>query len=128
MAAVRGALRPELLNRIQHIAFFYPLDEASVRQIIDKVLAGVRARLRERGITLELTEAAYALLMKEGFDPHMGAREMERAVDRLLVQPLGKALLEGRFAEGATVRVDARGREMVMEDVDDTRAAAPGAG
>ena len=60
--------------------------------------------------------------MKEGFDPHFGAREMERAIDRLLVQPLGKALLEGRFAEGTTVRVDARDEKLVLEDAERTRA------
>jgi ATP-dependent Clp protease ATP-binding subunit ClpC len=114
--AVARALRPELLNRIQHMVFFYPLDEAAVRRIIDKILDGVRGRLRERDITLELAESAYGLLMKKGFDPDFGAREMERAVERLLVQPLGRALLEGRFLGGATVRVHARGEALALED------------
>ena len=116
MEAVRGALRPELLNRIQHLVCFEPLSAAVVRQIIDKILDSLRARLRERRINIELTEAAYALLMQVGFDPQYGAREMEHAVDRLLVQPLGKALRADRFAEGRTVRVDARNGEIVLED------------
>ncbi|MSR64894.1 MAG: ATP-dependent Clp protease ATP-binding subunit [Verrucomicrobiae bacterium] len=115
MSAVRQELRPELVNRIDRSVFFYPLGSDAVRAIIDKILNSLRARLHERRISLELTDDAYTLLMQEGFDPELGAREMERTVDRLLVQPLGKALLERRFAEGATVRVDARGNEMVME-------------
>ena len=125
MDAVRGALRPELLNRIQRIVFFYPLDEASVRQIIDKVLSRLRARLRERRVDVELGESAYALLMKEGFRPRFGAREMERAIDRLVVQPLGRALIEGRFGDGTMVRVEARDGELVLleDDPERTRTA-----
>lgn len=123
MDALRGALRPELLNRIQHVVYFEPLAATTVRQIIDKILDGLRARLRSQRIDIALTDAAYALLMQEGFDPQFGTRQMERAVERLLVQPLGRALLEGRFAEGATVQVDARGGALVLEDADRTRAA-----
>jgi ATP-dependent Clp protease ATP-binding subunit ClpC len=122
MTAIRSELRPELINRIQHIVYFYPLGEAVVRQIIDKFLGKLRARLEDREIDLALTDAAYALLMQEGFDPRYGAREMERAVDRLLVQPLGKALLEGRFPPGAELKVDAQDRQLVLEDTTGTRA------
>ena len=118
---MRGALRPELLNRIQRIVVFYPLGEASLRQIIDKALSRLRAQLRERRVDVELTEAAYEVLIKEGFHPRFGARELERAIDRLVVQPLGKALLEGRFAEGTIVRVDAGDGELVLEDAQRTR-------
>jgi ATP-dependent Clp protease ATP-binding subunit ClpC len=121
MDAMRGALRPELLNRIQRTVFFYPLSQESIRQIIDKILGGLRERLRGRRVDVELTEAAYALLMQEGFHAQFGAREMERAIDRLIVQPLGKALLEGRFAEGTTVRVDAADGELLLEDAQRTR-------
>ena len=124
MDSVRGSLRPELLNRIGNVVFFYPLGEESVRRIIDKILGGLRSRLRDRGVDVELTDAAYALLMKEGFDPNFGAREMERTVERLLVEPLGKALLEGRFAQGATVHVDATdGALLFDEDPGRTRPA-----
>jgi ATP-dependent Clp protease ATP-binding subunit ClpC len=123
MDAVKGALRPELLNRIQRTVFFFPLSQESLRQIIDKILGGLRQRLRGRRVNVELSEAAYDLLMQEGSHPQFGAREMERAIDRLLVQPLGKALLEGRFAEGTTVRVDAGDGELVLEDAQRTRPA-----
>jgi len=125
MAVIRQSLRPELFNRIQHVVFFYPLDESVVRRIVDKILDSVRQRLSQRKINIELTAAAYALLMREGFDPQYGAREMERAVDRLIVQPLGKAVLEGRIREGATVRVDARDEQLVLKDTVRTRRIGP---
>jgi len=117
--AVANALRPELLNRIQQMVFFYPLSVEVVRRIIDKILGSLRARLSEKNIRLELTESAYAVLMKHGFDPDFGAREMERTLDRLLAQPLGKALLEGRFPPGSAVRVNARDEELVLENAGD---------
>ena len=123
MDALQRSLRPELLNRIERIVFFYPLGEAAVRRIIDKILVDVGGLLRERRIQVELTDAAYALLMKEGFSPRFGAREMERAVKHLLVEPLGKALLEGRVSDGATVRVDACDDRLQLEDVGRTQPA-----
>jgi len=120
MDAVRGTLRPELLNRIQRMVFFYPLDEVSVRRIIDKFLEELGLRLRERSITIQLAESAYAHLMKVGFDRRFGAREMERTVDRLIVHPLGKALLEGRFPDGTVVCVESHDGEMTLYDAERT--------
>jgi hypothetical protein len=122
LAALHQSLRPELLNRIQHIVFFNPLTEESIRRIIDKIVNSLGTRLQERKIKLELTEATYELLMREGFKPRFGAREMERTIDRLLIQPLGKALLEGGFAEGTTVRVDVSDSKLILEDAQLTRA------
>ncbi|MBI3464880.1 MAG: ATP-dependent Clp protease ATP-binding subunit [Planctomycetes bacterium] len=103
MAAVRQAMRPELVNRIDQCVFFYPLDAQSVRRIIDKIIANLSGRLRDRRIQLHLAPAVYDLLMQQGYDPTYGAREMERAMERLIVQPLGKALLEGKFRDGDRV-------------------------
>jgi len=62
----------------------------------------------------------------EGIDPQFGAREMEPAVDRLLVQPLGRALLAGRFAAGTTMCVDIHDGELLLEDAERTRAVRLG--
>lgn len=112
MQSVRSALRPELLNRVQQVVFFYPLGSEAVRRIVDKLLGRVRARLATRGLDFRLSHAAYDLLMEKGFSPTYGAREMERTIDGLIVQPLGRALLEGRFSEGRTIEVDAAGETM----------------
>ncbi|OGO07219.1 MAG: hypothetical protein A2Y61_02830 [Chloroflexi bacterium RBG_13_60_13] len=115
MDAVRGALRPELLNRIRNIVIFCPLSEPVVRRIVDKFISRLRLWLQDRKVDVELTQLAYQFLTKEGFDPQFGARAMERTIQTLIEEPLSMALLEGRFAEGTTVRVDARDGEMVFE-------------
>ena len=99
MQAVARSLSPELVNRIRQVVVFHPLGEAVVRRIIDKIVDGLRERLLERRIEVILDGSAYEVLMKEGFSRELGAREMERAVERLLAQPLGKALLEGRVRD-----------------------------
>ena len=115
MEALRSALAPEFLNRIQRVVFFDPLDEAAVRQIVDKVLDGLRERLAGRSLSLALDESVYDLLMRQGFDERYGARAMERTVDQLLAQPLGRMILERSFPAGATVRARAEDGRVVFE-------------
>ena len=76
-------------------------------------------RLSERGVTIELTEAARELIGNLGYDPTYGARPLKRVIQKRLVDKLALALLEGEFAEGDTVRVDAADGELVF-----TKAAA----
>ncbi|MCP4204122.1 MAG: ATP-dependent Clp protease ATP-binding subunit, partial [bacterium] len=113
--AVAQTLRPELLNRIQHMVVFKPLTQAVLRGIIDKILGGLRSRLSERNLDIELAESAYDLLVEEGFDRELGARNLERTIDRLLVQPLATALLEAHPTEGSRIQVEARGDQLVLE-------------
>ena len=75
----------------------------------------MRGRLEERRIELELTDAAKEALAEAGWDPTYGARPLKRAIQRLVENPLALRLLEGEFAEGETVRVDADGDELVFE-------------
>ncbi len=103
------------MNRIQQVIHFRALDAAAIRRIVDKILAGVRERLQERGLKLVVADSAYDVLMQRGYDPKFGAREMERAVDQLLVQPLGRALLETRFAAGSTVSVGGKDGVLIFE-------------
>jgi ATP-dependent Clp protease ATP-binding subunit ClpA len=114
------------LNRIEHVILFEPLGEDAIRQIIDKSLERVRRRLASRHLTFELTDGAYELLTREGFDPRWGARGMERAVDRLLAQPLAKALMEGALPKNATVLVKAGSRELVLERAVASHPVQPG--
>ncbi|HEY3382790.1 MAG TPA: ATP-dependent Clp protease ATP-binding subunit [Vicinamibacterales bacterium] len=106
--AVAAALRPELINRIQRIVCFRPLGPETVRRIIGKILDGVSAQLADRQVTLSLSPDAFDVLMERGFDPAMGARQMERTIDRLIVQPLGRSILAGRCPPGTVVMVHAR--------------------
>ncbi|HEY7018373.1 MAG TPA: ATP-dependent chaperone ClpB, partial [Gaiellaceae bacterium] len=105
--AMRDVFRPEFLNRIDEIVEFRPLTKDQIGEIVELQLQRVEARLAERGLRLELTDEARAALAEAGWDPTYGARPLKRAIQRLLENPLALRLLEGEFAEGETIRVDA---------------------
>jgi ATP-dependent Clp protease ATP-binding subunit ClpB len=116
---MREFFRPEFLNRIDEIVEFKRLTKEQLAEIVDLQLTRLRARLAERGIELELTDDAKAALAEAGWDPTFGARPLKRAIQRLVENPLALRLLEGEFADGDTVRVDAQNGDIVF-----TRAAA----
>jgi ATP-dependent Clp protease ATP-binding subunit ClpB len=120
---LRERFRPEFLNRIDEIVVFRPLTREQLAEIVELQLGRLRERLAQRGISLEVTDAAKGLLAEEGWDPAYGARPLKRAIQRLLENPLARALLEGRFAEGDVVRVDARDGELVFERAEFAEAA-----
>jgi ATP-dependent Clp protease ATP-binding subunit ClpC len=106
--ALRQTFRPELLNRIDEIIVFDPLTEEDLKQIVELMLKDLRERLQERGLGLELTEAAKAALVREGYDPNFGARPLRRTIERRIANPLALQVLAGQFQEGDTVLVDYR--------------------
>jgi ATP-dependent Clp protease ATP-binding subunit ClpB len=116
--------RPEFLNRIDEIVEFHPLSKEQIGEIVELQLRRVEARLAERGLRLELTVAAKEILAGAGWDPTYGARPLKRAIQRLLENPLALRLLEGEFAEGDTVRVDARDGELSFEKAQAAQPAA----
>ncbi len=119
---LRDRFRPEFLNRIDEVVLFQPLSREELSEIVELQLGRLRERLAERKLELEVTDAAKELVAEEGWDPAYGARPLKRAIQRLLENPLARELLEGRFADGDTVRVDARDGELVFERAE---AAAP---
>ena len=106
MQALRGHFRPEFLNRVDDVVLFHQLDKQQIHRIANIQLARVQKLLGERRLTLELTEAAKALLGERGFDPQYGARPLKRVIQRLLQDPLAIRILEGEFAEGAKISAD----------------------
>jgi ATP-dependent Clp protease ATP-binding subunit ClpB len=113
--SMREHFRPEFLNRIDEIVEFEPLSKEQIAEIVELQLRRVEARLGERGLGLELTHGAKETLAEAGWDPTYGARPLKRAIQRLLENPLALRLLEGDFAEGDTIRVDASGGELAFE-------------
>jgi len=111
---MRERFRPEFLNRIDEIVVFEPLSREQIAEIVDMQLQRVRERLAERGIALELTDAAKEALAEAGWDPAYGARPLKRAIQRLLENPLALRLLEGDFHDGDTIRVDAADGELTF--------------
>jgi ATP-dependent Clp protease ATP-binding subunit ClpB len=112
---MRDVFRPEFLNRIDEIVEFQPLSKEQIGEIVELQLRRVEARLAERGLRLELTDAAEETLAEAGWDPTYGARPLKRAIQRLLENPLALRLLEGEFSEGDIVRVDASDGELAFE-------------
>ncbi len=109
--------RPEFVNRIDEIVRFRSLSEDDLLPIIDLQLDLVRARLAERRITLEVTDAAHAMVAAEGYDPAFGARPLKRVIQREIVDRLASALLDGSVVDGASVVVDVAGDEITVAAV-----------
>jgi ATP-dependent Clp protease ATP-binding subunit ClpA len=107
MEALRGQFRPEFLNRIDEIIVFHPLTEQHLTRIVDLLLDGVRARLADQDLVLEITPAAQALIVREGTDPAYGARPLKRTIQRLVENPLARGLLRGDFVAGDHIVGDA---------------------
>ncbi len=121
---MRDHFRPEFLNRIDEIVVFSALSREQIAEIVELQLERLRERLAERRITLELTDEAKEALAEAGWDPAYGARPLKRAIQRLVENPLALRLLEGDFADGDTVRVDAVGGELTFSKVSSLTATA----
>ncbi|HYW87523.1 MAG TPA: ATP-dependent chaperone ClpB, partial [Chloroflexota bacterium] len=107
MDAVRSHFRPELINRIDEIVIFQSLGLDQIQKIVEIQLRGLRKRLAERKMSLQLTPAAEQELARAGFDPLYGARPLKRIIQKSLVQPLAVRLLQGQFRDGDTIVVEA---------------------
>jgi ATP-dependent Clp protease ATP-binding subunit ClpB len=118
---LREFFRPEFLNRVDEVVEFQALTREQLSEIVELQLERLRARLAERGLDLELTPDAKELVAEAGWDPAYGARPLKRAIQRLVENPLAKRLLEGEFADGDTVLVDADGEGLTFKKA---RAAA----
>jgi len=118
MRELRAAFRPEFLNRIDDIVLFKPLTRDEILKIVDLQAEDLRRRLKNRDIGLELTDDARRFIADAGYDPVYGARPLKRYMQRQLETRIGRAIVAGDIADGATVRVS-------VEDGDLTVAPAP---
>ncbi|RBC36231.1 ATP-dependent chaperone ClpB, partial [Xanthomonas oryzae pv. oryzae] len=109
MGVVQAHFRPEFINRLDDIVVFHPLDKAQIKSIARIQLQGLEKRLAERGLRLDLDDAALELLGNVGFDPVYGARPLKRAIQAQVENPLAQQILSGQYASGETVRVRAQG-------------------
>jgi ATP-dependent Clp protease ATP-binding subunit ClpB len=125
--ALREFFRPEFLNRVDEIVEFKALSREQLGGIVELQLERLRARLAERGLSLELSDEATAAIAEAGWDPAYGARPLKRAIQRLLENPLALRLLEGDFGEGDTIRVDAQNGDLAFtraQPVSDTNSVS----
>lgn len=112
---LKSYLRPELINRIDDIVAFRPLDSKMLEKIADLLLAEVAVTLESRHIKISFTDDLKKEIVQIGFDPEFGARPMRRAVTRIVVNPLSLKILSGELQEGESVTVDFKNGEVVVE-------------
>jgi ATP-dependent Clp protease ATP-binding subunit ClpB len=107
MGVVQAHFRPEFINRLDDIVVFHPLDKVQIKQIARIQMQGLEKRLAERGLRIEVSDAAFELLGNVGFDPIYGARPLKRAIQAQLENPLAQKILSGDFVGGDVIQVDA---------------------
>ncbi len=112
---VQTTFKPEFLNRIDDMVIFHRLSREDIGRIVELQVEQLTRRLEERGIEIELTDDARTLLGNLGYDPTYGARPLKRVIQKQLVDKLALRMLEGEFAEGDVVEVDAEGGELVFQ-------------
>ena len=103
---LRASFRPEFLNRVDEIIVFHSLSEEHLKQIVEIQLGHLRARLADRHIEIQLTDAARTHLVRSGYDPTYGARPLKRAIQKEIETPLARLVLAGKVRDGQTIDVD----------------------
>ena len=109
MELLKKTIRPEFLNRIDDIIMFSPLTEPEIRQIVRLQIDAIVRRLQSQEVSLTVDESAVSLIASAGFDPEFGARPVKRALQRLLLNDLSRALLGGTVDRRRPIRVTAHG-------------------
>ena len=103
---MRRHFRPEFLNRVDETIVFHSLSEEHLKRIVEIQLDRLRARLAERHISLQLTDAARLYLVRSGYDPSFGARPLKRAIQKEIETPLARLVLAGEVRDGQNIEVD----------------------
>jgi ATP-dependent Clp protease ATP-binding subunit ClpB len=109
MDIVGGHFRPEFINRIDEVVVFHPLQRSQIRGIADIQLDQLRKRLKERELTMELSNEAIERLVEQGYDPVYGARPLRRSIQRWIENPLAQDILSGKFVSGDHIVADVEG-------------------
>jgi ATP-dependent Clp protease ATP-binding subunit ClpB len=113
--ALRQHFRPEFLNRVDEIIIFDRLTDEDLKKIVAIQLRRLTKRLENQKITLGLTDSAKARIAREGYDPVYGARPLKRAIQKEILDPLSLQILEGKFHEGQTIKVDEQQGKLIFE-------------
>ena len=115
--AIRAHFRPEFINRIDETVFFQRLGRSEIDHIVDIQIARLGALLKDRKLTVDLTEEARKWLADRGYDPVYGARPLKRVIQKELQDPLARLLLEGRIHDGSEIKVDAEHDSLTINGV-----------
>ncbi len=124
MDSVGAHFRPEFINRIDEVVVFHPLGREQIRVITDIQIGYLRARLLDREMQLELSDAALDRLGEAGFDPVYGARPLKRAIQQQLENSLAQEILAGHYNPGDLIKVDVQADKLVFTKASQTASAA----
>jgi len=113
--ALKDAFKPEFLNRIDEIVIFNYLQKNEIKKIVDLELEKVIKRLASKEIKIDISEKVKELLVKEGFDPNLGARPLKRVIQRMILDPLSIKIVTNEIAEGSRVLIDEEGGNIIFE-------------
>lgn len=113
---LKKTIRPEFLNRIDDIIMFQPLTQPQIEQIVRLQVNGIQKLLKDQDVQLDVNEAAVKLIAQAGFDPEFGARPVKRALQRMLLNDLSKALLAGSVDKTKPIHVDAAGDSLTFHN------------
>ena len=112
---LKEQFRPEFINRIDEIVIFNYLKKKEIKEIVDLELAKVEKRLKAKEITIKISDEAKELLVKEGFDPNLGARPLKRVIQRLILDPLSIKIVTNEISEGSRILIDERAGKIIFE-------------
>ena len=113
---LRQTIRPEFLNRIDETIVFHPLTQGEIKQVVRLQINGIAKMLEQNNVKLKVTEPAIELLAREGYDPDFGARPVKRAIQRLLLNDLSKAMLGGNIQQNIPIEVDVEDNHLTFRN------------
>ena len=116
MSMLKKNIRPEFLNRIDEIIMFEPLNKEQIQQVVRLQIAGICKLLERQGVTLKVSDAAVSLLAQAGFDPEFGARPVKRALQRMLLNDLSKALLSNSLDRTRPIIADQDDKKLIFHN------------
>ncbi|MDY5576175.1 MAG: ATP-dependent chaperone ClpB [Lachnospiraceae bacterium] len=115
MTDLRAHFRPEFLNRLDEIIMFKPLTKDNIGKIIDLIVNDINRRLKDRDLTVSLTDTAKAFVVENGYDPMYGARPLKRYVQKYVETLAAKLILEGNLEQGDTIEIDLNNEKLTAQ-------------
>ncbi|WP_416175842.1 ATP-dependent chaperone ClpB [Clostridium sp.] len=115
MDEMKSRFKPEFLNRLDDIIMFKPLNIEEIKSIIDIFIEDIKNRLKDKNITINITNTAKEFMAKEGYDPVYGARPLKRYIENTLETSIAKKIIKGEIYEGCTVNVDFKNGEFLIK-------------
>jgi ATP-dependent Clp protease ATP-binding subunit ClpC len=121
--SMKNVFRPEFINRLDATVVFHALSKENIREIVANEMKHIEKQLMAKGVTLEITNEALDWIGEKGYDPVFGARPLRRVIQNEIEDRLSEALLEERFAEGDTIKIDVQNDEIVLTNISEPALA-----